>query len=79
MLSCVIMCVQKDDKQPLLLSPAHHNKISPLDDNENPEFKIDVSSYNVRSVCKWVVNCIPCISESTCICIFYGSHRDWKT
>ena len=43
MLSYVIMCVQKDDKQPLLLSPAHHNKISPLDDNENPEFKIDVS------------------------------------
>ena len=38
-----ICCVQKDDKQPLLIPPAPHNKVSPHPDDETPEFKIDVS------------------------------------
>ena len=38
-----ICCLQKDDKQPLLMPPAHHNKVSPHPDDETPEFKIDVS------------------------------------
>ena len=44
---------QKDDKQPLLVHPAQHNKVSPHPDDEAPEFKIEIDVSLAGSFFLW--------------------------
>ena len=56
-MNVVYLCYkQKDDKQPLLVHPAQHNKVSPHPDDETPEFKIEIDvslagSFFIRQIC----------------------------